>query len=226
MITYQTINNHFIQQNHTILPNNSTDSSNPLNLQKNFLTLLIAQIQNQDPTNPIKNTELTSQLAQINIASGIEKLNNSVNQVSNQINNSQKIQLTSLIGRHIMIPNNQIIHTKDIPTKFGIELISHATLIKVNILDHNNNILYEKTIKNKEPGIYTFSWDGKDLNNNIMTTGKYYISVTATNNNKIVPVESLSESVVHNIITSSSDPIIDLGPEGNIKPFDIRAILE
>ncbi|AEO08130.1 flagellar hook assembly protein FlgD [Buchnera aphidicola] len=221
----QPINNHFIQPNHDF-PKNSTDPSNPLNLQKNFLTLLITQIQNQDPTNPIKNTELTSQLAQINTANGIEKLNNAANKVSNQINSMTNIQLNSLIGHHVMTPSHQIIHTENIPTKFGIELISHATSIKINILDKNNKILYEKIIKDQEPGIYNFLWDGKDLNNNIMQTGKYYITATAKNNNQNVPVETLSESLVNSIITSSTnDSIIDLGPAGNIKLFDIREIL-
>ena len=56
------INNNIINKS----TNDLNRSSNPLDLQNNFLNLLIAQIKNQDPTDPIKNTELTSQLAQIN----------------------------------------------------------------------------------------------------------------------------------------------------------------
>ncbi len=44
-------------------------------LSNSFLTLLVAQLKNQDPTNPMQNNELTSQLAQINTVQGIEKLN-------------------------------------------------------------------------------------------------------------------------------------------------------
>ena len=53
----------------------STGTNSSSDLQGSFLTLLVAQLKNQDPTNPLQNNELTSQLAQISTLSGIEKLN-------------------------------------------------------------------------------------------------------------------------------------------------------
>ena len=53
----------------------SLTGSNAADLQSSFLTLLVAQLKNQDPTNPLQNNELTTQLAQISTVSGIEKLN-------------------------------------------------------------------------------------------------------------------------------------------------------
>ncbi|QCI16008.1 flagellar hook assembly protein FlgD [Buchnera aphidicola] len=215
------IENTFIKKN-----NNIQNELNPLDLQKNFLTLLIAQIKNQDPTDPIKNTELTSQLAQINTASGIEKLNNTVGNFSSQINNNKNIQVSSLIGHHVMIPNNELVHTENTKTKFGIELIGKASLVEVQIIDKNNQILHKKIIKNVKPGIYSFIWDGKDLNNKNVITGKYTILVTAKNKEQNVPVQSLSTALVNSIITSSNDPIIDLGASGNTKLSEIREIFK
>jgi len=191
-------------------------NTNPLDLQKNFLTLLVAQIKNQDPTDPLKNTELTSQLAQINTASGIEKLNNTANKLSHQIQKNQNIQLSSLIGHHVMIHNKKIVHTKDTPTKFGIELIGNATSVQIQITDKNKKVLYIKNIKDTEAGIYNFFWDGKDLDNKSVMTGKYDISVIAKNEDQNVPVNTLSEALVNSVILSSNDPVIDLGTEGNV----------
>lgn len=204
--------------------NNLQNSLNPLDLQKNFLTLLIAQIKNQDPTDPIKNTELTSQLAQINTATGIQKLNNTVLGFSSQINKSQNLQVSSLIGHRVMIPKTEINHNED-NTSFSMELIGHATSVKIQITDNKGNIVHVKKIENIKPGIYNFIWDGKDLNKNSVKYGKYKISVIAKNNNENVPVEILNEAVVHSIITSSGDPIIDLGDAGNITLSKIRVIL-
>ncbi|WP_284443026.1 flagellar hook assembly protein FlgD [Buchnera aphidicola] len=212
----------FIEENDNNLQNNT----NSLNLQKNFLNLLVAQIKNQDPTNPIKNSDLTSQLAQINTTNGIERLNSIALQFSNQISNNQSIQLSSLIGRHIIIPNKKIIHTKDTETKFGIQLFENATSVKIKITDENNKVLHIKEIKDIKSGIYTFVWDGKDLDNKSMITGKYNISVIAKNKDKDVPVKSLSEVVVNSIIMSANDPIIDLGDAGKIKASNIREILK
>ena len=78
-------------------------------LQGSFLTLLVAQLKNQDPTNPMQNNELTTQLAQISTVSGIEKLNTTLGAVSGQIDNSQSLQASNLIGHGVMIPGTTIL---------------------------------------------------------------------------------------------------------------------
>ncbi|AEO08687.1 basal-body rod modification protein FlgD [Buchnera aphidicola str. Ak (Acyrthosiphon kondoi)] len=216
------IDNELIKINSNSLQNNT----NPLDLQKNFLSLLVAQIKNQDPTDPIKNSDLTSQLAQINTANGIERLNNTAIQFSNQINRNQSIQFSSLIGHHVIVPNKEIIHTKDTPTKFGIELVKNATSVEIKILDENNKTLYLKKIKDAKAGIQTFLWDGKDLNKKSVMTGKYKILVTAKNKDQDIPVNSLSEAVVNSIIISSNGPVIDLGAAGKTIPSKISEILK
>ncbi|QCI24974.1 flagellar hook assembly protein FlgD [Buchnera aphidicola (Rhopalosiphum padi)] len=209
--------------NNNIIENNN---SNGLDLQKNFLSLLMAQIKNQDPTDPIKNTELTSQLAQINTATGIEKLNNTVGKFSNKINQSQNIQVSSLIGHHVMIPSSQIVHTKGIETEYGMELINDTTKVNIKITDDKGQIIYIKEMKNLKAGIYTFIWDGKNLDEEEMKTAKYNVAVVAQNKNKEIPVQVLSKALVNSIITSSIDPIIDLGAMGTITLSKIRKILK
>jgi len=76
-------------------------------LSSNFLTLLVAQLKNQDPTNPMDNAQLTSQLAQINTVSGIEKLNTTLGSISGQINSNQSVQATALIGHGVMVEANR-----------------------------------------------------------------------------------------------------------------------
>ncbi|QFQ32164.1 flagellar hook assembly protein FlgD [Buchnera aphidicola] len=202
------------------------NATNPLDLQNNFLSLLIAQIKNQDPTDPIKNTELTSQLAQINTATGIERLNNTVGKFSDKINQNQNIQISSLIGHRVMIPSSQIVHTENMNTEFGIDLIGYATSAEIKILDGNGKVLHVKTIKDAKPGIYSFTWDGLDLDKKTVPTGKYNVNIIAKNKEKDIPVEILCEALVHSIITSSRDPIIDLGAMGTTTLSKIRKIFK
>lgn len=217
------LNNKFIEKTNE----NSKNNSNPLDLQKNFLSLLIAQIKNQDPTDPIKNTELTSQLAQINTASGIERLNNTVGTFSSRINNSQNIQVSSLIGRRIMVVNDKIVHNQGSKTRFGIELISNTTSVTVQIKDDKGTVVYLQQVDKLPAGTYNLLWDGKDLDGHDVITGKYNVVVTAMNKDKHVPANSLSEALVNSIITSSdSDPIIDIGVLGITKLSNVREILQ
>jgi len=81
----------------TTLTNASSSSdTSAADLQSNFLTLLVTQLQNQDPTNPMDNSQLTSQLAQINTLSGIEKLNTTLGSISGQITSGQSLQASGV----------------------------------------------------------------------------------------------------------------------------------
>lgn len=72
--------------------NTSGTGNNAQDLQNQFLTMLVTQLKNQDPTNPMDNSQLTTQLAQINTLSGIEKLNTTLGSISGQISTSQSLQ--------------------------------------------------------------------------------------------------------------------------------------
>ncbi|WP_441293321.1 flagellar hook assembly protein FlgD [Proteus vulgaris] len=86
-----------------------TKKSGSDDIKGNFLTLLITQMKNQDPTNPMQNNELTSQLAQISTVEGIETLNKTVNNIVGQIDQSQALRASSLVGRGVMVAGNKIV---------------------------------------------------------------------------------------------------------------------
>lgn len=86
-----------------------TKKSGSEDIKGNFLTLLITQMKNQDPTNPMQNNELTSQLAQISTVEGIETLNKTVNNIVGQIDQSQALKASSLVGRGVMVSGNKIV---------------------------------------------------------------------------------------------------------------------
>ena len=73
-----------------------------------FLKLLVTQMQNQDPLNPMDNAQITSKMAQINTVSGIDKLNTSVQGLSTQFRQMQALQGASLVGRDITLNGNQL----------------------------------------------------------------------------------------------------------------------
>ena len=72
-----------------------------------FLKLLVAQMQNQDPLNPMDNAQVTSQMAQINTVTGIEKLNTTVQGLNGQFVQLQALQGASLVGRDVIVAGNR-----------------------------------------------------------------------------------------------------------------------
>ena len=73
-----------------------------------FLKLLVAQMQNQDPLNPMDNAQVTSQMAQINTVTGIEKLNTTVQGLNSQFVQMQALQGAALVGRDVIVAGNRL----------------------------------------------------------------------------------------------------------------------
>src|SRR3954467_14498248 len=73
-----------------------------------FLKLLVAQMQNQDPLSPMDNAQVTSQMAQINTVSGIDKLNATVAGLPSQFAQLQALQGASLVGHDVVVPGNAL----------------------------------------------------------------------------------------------------------------------
>ena len=77
-----------------------------ISAQDRFLTMLVAQMKNHDPLNPMENAEVTSQMAQINTVTGIEKVNASLQTMLGQLMQTQAMQGAALIGRDVLVPGN------------------------------------------------------------------------------------------------------------------------
>src|SRR4051794_1170360 len=86
-----------------------------------FLKLLVTQLQNQDPLNPMDNAQVTSQMAQINTVTGIEKLNTTVQGLNSQFVQLQALQGASLVGRDVLMQGDAL-QTSDGAGTGGFEL--------------------------------------------------------------------------------------------------------
>ncbi|MGJ3348457.1 flagellar hook assembly protein FlgD [Morganella morganii] len=78
-------------------------------MRDTFLQMIVTQMQNQDPTKPMDNTDLTSQLAQIATLESMNNLNDSVSGISKQINSGQSLQATQLVGKNVLIPGSDLV---------------------------------------------------------------------------------------------------------------------
>ncbi|MGM3184917.1 flagellar hook assembly protein FlgD [Dickeya oryzae] len=199
--------------------------SSAADLQNSFLTLLVAQLKNQDPTNPMNNNQLVSQLAQLNTVSGIEKLNTTLGAISTQINSNQSIQATSLIGRGVLVPGNKVLVGKETTSPFGVELESTAENVTVNITDNSGKVVRTMDLGGLSAGVHAYSWDGKAADGSTAPDGSYTISVSATSNGTQQVVQALNYAYVNGIVTNSKGALLDLGLSGQSTLDNVRQIL-
>lgn len=211
----------------------SLTGSNAADLQSSFLTLLVAQLKNQDPTNPMENNELTSQLAQISTVSGIEKLNTTLGSISGQIDNSQSLQASNLIGHGVMIPGTTVLAgtgseegAVTTTTPFGVELQQAADKVTATITDKNGAVVRTIDIGELTAGVHSFTWDGTLTDGSTAPNGSYNVAISASNGGTQLVAQPLQFALVQGVIRGNSGNTLDLGTYGTTTLDEVRQIIK
>lgn len=203
-------------------------------LGDNFMTMLVTQLQNQDPLNPMDNSEMTSQLAQINTVSGIESLNETMSSITGQINAGQALQATGLIGKGVLVPGDRIVmaHNDEgvpVSTPFGVELESPAAEVKVTITNESGEVINNYNLGPASAGTESFQWDGMTSEGVAAPEGAYHVSIDATGvEGEELAVTALNYAQVGGVSPAddSGQVQLDLGAVyGQVALSDIRQIL-
>lgn len=206
--------------------NESLTGSNARDMQSSFLTLLVAQLKNQDPTNPMDNSQLTSQLAQISTVSGVEKLNSTLNKISGQLDSSQSVQASALIGHGVMVPGSKILVGKDTTaTQFGVELTQPAQNVTATITDKSGGVINVIELGALTAGVHVFNWDGKQTDGSNTPEGAYHMTFSASNNTGSLVAQPLNFARVTGLIRNQGNNLLDLGTFGTAPLGSVRKIL-
>ncbi len=147
-----------------------------------FLKLLVAQMQNQDPLNPLDNAQVTSQMAQINMVSGIDKLNTTMQGVNGQMVQMQMLQGASLVGRDITVEGTQLSRLGSGADSVGVggfELISTADRVQVEVLTPSGRVVDRLELGTQTAGRHGFEWAGAALPEHADLSG-YTFRISAT----------------------------------------------
>ncbi|REF28565.1 flagellar basal-body rod modification protein FlgD [Xenorhabdus cabanillasii] len=199
-------------------------------IKDNFLNLLVAQLRNQDPTNPMSNNEMATQFAQLGTVEGIEKLNKSLGVIVGQMEGNQAMQTTLLIGRKVMIPGDKILvgsneEKKISTTPFGFELTRPADSVKVTIQDKNGVLVRELDIGKLNTGVHSLVWDGKDADGKDIADGAYNFTVSASYQDQALVTLPLTYAVVNGVMRGEDGTKLDLGLAGTVTMDKVRQIL-
>jgi len=145
-----------------------------------FLNLLVAQLNNQDPLSPQSNGEFVSQLAQFSQVEGIEKMNTSMESMLSGYQSSQALQASSLVGRKVIVPTDKAVIDTSETFKASLALPVSSSNVYVNVYDSAGTTLNRINLGQQEAGNVSFMWDGKDSSGNLMPPGTYRFEAQAT----------------------------------------------
>ncbi|HCE28601.1 MAG TPA: flagellar biosynthesis protein FlgD [Comamonadaceae bacterium] len=138
-----------------------TDSAtDPAAAQDRFLKLLVAQLNNQDPMNPLDNAQMTSQIAQINTVTGIQQLNETVKGLAGQFAAQQLMQGSAMVGRQVLVEGNSLALDSETQQATGaFDLAGSAASVKVQVLDPTGKEVGTVDMGALPAGRYNFAWN-------------------------------------------------------------------
>jgi flagellar basal-body rod modification protein FlgD len=128
-----------------------------------FLKLLVAQLQNQDPLNPLDNAQVTTQMAQINTVEGINKLNVTVGDLKDTFIQLQSMQGAALLGKEVTLNGDKLSVSGEGSAAVGdgaYELAVPADEVRLEVLSPSGRVIASQQLGAKAAGQYDFSWPG------------------------------------------------------------------
>jgi len=197
-------------------------SSDPT--QDRFLKLLVAQMKNQDPLNPLDNAAVTSQMAQINTVQGISQLNTSMSALLVQF---QGAQAASLSGHQVLVAGNNLTLSNAGGTpsaQGGFDLAQDADKVVVDIKDANGQLVREINLGAQSAGAGSFQWDGS-IDGGNAAPGTYTIDVKASSGSSPVSVGALTAARVTGSTTTATGVRLTLEGQGTHPYSDVRMVL-
>lgn len=182
-----------------------------------FLKLLVAQMKNQDPLSPMDNAQVTSQMAQINTVSGIEKLNSTVASLSSQFMQLQTVQGAGLVGHDVIVPGSEMAIADG--KGFGaFELDGAADEVTVDMIA-NGLVIDSQQLGRRASGTGTFDWDASKVADGTKVTFR----VTASTGGVATKVSPLMRAEVAAVSTAGNVFNLELANGSTVPYSAVRA---
>lgn len=178
-----------------------SDSDNDDKLgQEDFLELMIAQFQNQDPMDPMKNDKFLGQLAQFSTVSGVNELKDAFGELSGAMQSSQALQASGLVGRTVLAEGD----TVRIPTEGGgaegaVNLENSASDVVVDVVNANGERVRRMQLGSASEGMARFQWDGRDDQGNPVAPGDYTLRADVVRGGETEEAEVLTSHEVESV---------------------------
>lgn len=140
-----------------------------------FITLMLAQIKNQDPLKPLEPAEFLGQLAQFSTVTGIQEMGSSVSDLVGSMRSSQALSGANLVGRDVLAPGDTAVFDGTTPVRAAVEAPSGAERVEFVVRDASGAVVRRAQVPPSVSGVTEMAWDGRADNGTVMPAGAYRI---------------------------------------------------
>ncbi len=188
--------------------------------QDRFLKLLVAQLNNQDPMNPMDNAQMTSQMAQINTVTGIQQVNDTLKSMAEQFTAMQVLQGSSMVGHDVLIEGNTLTAKNGVASG-AIDMAGRAESVKIDILSPGGQVVQTINLGALDAGRFNFDWDASSYQG----VGDPSFKVTATLGGKTIDSTSMTRASVVSVGSDNTGMKVQLQGRAAVAYSSVKAIL-
>jgi flagellar basal-body rod modification protein FlgD len=180
-----------------------------------FLTLMLAQLQNQDPTSPVDSNQFLSQLASLSEVQGITQLNTSFSSLSNSLVSSQALQASSLLGHQALVASSTGTLTSAGGTLSGaVSVPQTSSQVTLNITNSTGVLVRSLNLGAQPAGMANFSWNGQTSNGSQAPAGTYTLNAQVAGVSGGTAVTTLVNGTVDSVTMGSGSTGLTLNIAG------------
>ncbi len=204
----------------------AASSSSAADIQNQFLQLLVTQMKNQDPLNPMDNAQVTSQMAQLSTVTGIDNLNTTLQALSNSLTSTtnQSMQAAGMIGQGALVAGNGISLTSGGIGIGGFQLPQSVDNAQVSVYDSNGNLVNTINLGARPAGVVDWQWSGTDSAGAAAPAGNYTFAVNATQGGNSVVATPLQYGVINSVTQDAQGVTLGVGQLNGIAMSQIVQI--
>ncbi|TAM09055.1 MAG: flagellar biosynthesis protein FlgD [Nevskiaceae bacterium] len=191
----------------------------------NFMNLLLAQVKNQDPMNPMDSTAFLGQLAQLSTVSGIQQLNDGFSSLSASLTSNQALQAANLVGHQAQTTSPSLQWDGTTPVTAQAVLPIASGNVQVAVMDAAGQFVTGIALGSQPAGNASFTWDGTNADGNKVAPGTYTLVATATDNNTTTALQTLTNATITGVGLGGVNGLtLDLAGVGTVPFNDVKSI--
>lgn len=194
--------------------------------QDDFLSLMTAQLQNQDPMKPMDNGDFLGQIAQFSQVRGIQNLEATFNKLADSLYSNQAFQAASLVGKSVVVPGSTGVLLPGKTMDIVVPLDKPVEQLTIEIKNSAGQIVQRLASDKLNAGDIEVAWDGKDLNGAPVSNGNYTVKATAMIGGQSVGVDTFVVAPIESVPLGKGDGKLEINLAGlGKRPFsEVRTI--
>ena len=194
--------------------------------QDEFLSLLVAQMRNQNPLDPQDNAQFLTQMAQFGTVDGVQKLQQSFSTLSNVLQSNQALQASALVGRSVLINADSGTLDAGGSIKGAVELPNSVADLKVSVYNAQGELVQQIPMGTHQAGMVEFNWSGATKDGNSAAAGNYVMKAEGTINGQQSSFTTYLYSNVDSVTLgkNNSSPVLNVAGIGAVTLSQIKQI--